>query len=251
MDTRIGTCGWSFKDWRGSFYPPGTKDELAYYATQFDAIEIDSTWYRVPEASVVDSWRRRVPEGFTFCPKMPGEITHDHLLVGADDVRDAFLSNISLLGDKLGPIVIQLSPKFKASEIYTLEGFLRELPSDFRYVVEFRNKSWMYTEDALGVLGALGMGVVIAHHPWYPRIERITTDIAYIRLLGKRDVFPDFSTTHRAKDKALDKWAELLLGLVLMPGDAYAFINNQFEGHSPESARKLKRALGAQATTLF
>ena len=91
MDVHVGTCGWSFKDWKGPFYPSGTDDELAYYATQFDAVEIDSTWYRVPSPRMVNSWRERTPQGFLFCPKMPGILRqHSGVKAMADPIAFFF-----------------------------------------------------------------------------------------------------------------------------------------------------------------
>ncbi len=102
MDLRLGTCGWSFADWKDTFYPPGTKNELAYYASQFDAVEIDSTYYRIPSAKSVDAWRERTPRGFLFCPKLPGEITHEKLLEGADEQVATFTGVISRLDQNSG-----------------------------------------------------------------------------------------------------------------------------------------------------
>jgi uncharacterized protein YecE (DUF72 family) len=243
MDIRTGTCGWSFDDWRGAFYPPGTSDQLAFYATQFDAVEIDSTWYRIPAERTVRSWHARTPAGFVFCPKLPGEITHQRLLLDSDELTSAFLAAIALLGEKLGPIVVQLAPKFTAEQMPTLEAFLRSLPPELRYAVEFRHRSWLHKPDVLELLAGLNMAVVMADHPWYPRLEEITTDVAYVRLLGRRNVFPDFARVHRPRDEALEEWARLLSGLQPMPGQAFVFINNQFEGHSPDSVRRLSRLL--------
>ncbi len=241
MNIRAGTCGWSFDDWVGTFYPRGTKDHLAFYATHFDAVEADSTWYRIPSDRTVRSWYTRTPGGFLFCPKLPGEITHENLLLDSDDLVGAFLGRMSLLEDKLGPILVQLAPQFTTSALPTLEAFLRALPTGFRFAVEFRHRSWLRAPDALGLLAGLNMAVVMADHPWYPRLEEITTDLAYIRLLGRRDVFPDFGRLHKTRDDALARWAELLCGLRGMPGSAFVFVNNQFEGHSPDSVRRLLR----------
>jgi len=244
MNVRAGTCGWSFDDWAGAFYPKGTGDQLAFYATQFDAVEIDSTWYRVPAERTVRSWYDRTPDGFTFCPKMPGQVTHANLLLDSDDLVALFLANISHLREKLGPIVVQLAPKFTAREIGTLEAFLRALPTGHRYALEFRHRSWLHQPDALSVLTSLNIAVVVADHPWYPRLEHVTTDVAYVRLLGRRNVFPDFSRVHRERDESLATWANLLQGLGEMPREAFVFANNQFEGHSPESVRRLLRLIG-------
>jgi uncharacterized protein YecE (DUF72 family) len=243
MDIRLGTCGWSFADWVGPFYPRGTKDQLSHYARHFDAVEVDSTWYRVPSERTVRSWHARTPEGFVFCPKLPGEITHENLLRDSDNLARGFLDRICLLEDKLGPVVVQLAPKFTSSDLPTLEAFLRSLPTEFRFAVEFRHRSWLRARDVLALLSSLSMAAVMADHPWYPRLDEVTTDIAYIRLLGKRNVFPDFSRIHRERDDALSQWAQLLRALRPVPGTAFAFINNQFEGHSPESVRRLRHLL--------
>jgi uncharacterized protein YecE (DUF72 family) len=243
MEARVGSCGWSFPDWKGPFYPPDTKDQLAYYATQFDAVEVDSTWYGVPSQRAVESWARRTPENFVFCPKLPGEITHENLLEESDEVLSRFLSVISLLGDKLGPILVQLAPKFTYEQMETLHTFLVHLPTEHRYAVEFRHRSWLKRPDALALLTDLNAGVVMAEHPWYPRLTDVTTDFTYLRLLGRRDVFPDFSRLHRRQDTVLGKWAEHLRTVSPGVNTAYVFANNQFEGHSPETARRLRGLL--------
>lgn len=245
MQIRAGTCGWSFDDWVGTFYPQGTTDQLAFYATRFETVEADSTWYRIPTDRTVRSWYTRTPEGFLFCPKLPGEITHENLLLNSDELVGAFLDRVGLLQEKLGPIVVQLAPKFTSDDLPTLEAFLRALPEQFRFAVEFRHRSWLRTREVLALLTSLNMAVVMAEHPWYPRLEEVTTDIAYVRLLGKRDVFPDFRRLHRTRDDSLARWAELLRGLRAMPGTAFVFANNQFEGHSPESVRRLLRLMQA------
>ena len=244
MEIRIGTCGWSFADWKGVFYPTGTTDELVYYAGEFDAVEIDSTWHHSPSARTVQSWERRAPEGFIFCPKLPGEITHENLLEGSDALVTSFLDTILLLGDKLGPILVQLAPKFTYDALPTLERFLGALPTELRYAVEFRHRSWLDKPDALSLLREHNMAVVMAHHPWYPRIEEVTADFTYIRLLGRRGVFPDFGRTHRSRDDDLQHWAELLHTLEGIVPRGFLFINNQFEGHSPESVRRLRGLVG-------
>jgi uncharacterized protein YecE (DUF72 family) len=240
MEMRLGTCGWSFPDWKGVFYPAGTKDELAFYATRLDAVEIDSTWYRIPSARTVASWHRRTPEGFLFCPKLPGEITHERMLEGAADLTAAFLDVIAGLQEKLGPILVQLHPSFHADQFSKLEDFLSELPQEFRYVVEFRHRSWVKMPEALALLRSLSMGLAMAHHPWYPRFQEATTDFAYLRLLGRRGVFPDFSRVHQPRDDALGEWAGVLLSMRSLIGRAYVFANNQFEGYSPSTIERLR-----------
>jgi uncharacterized protein YecE (DUF72 family) len=245
MEVRLGTCGWSFADWKGTFYPQGTKDQLVHYATQFDAVEVDSTWYRMPSNRTVESWHRRTPDGFLFCPKMPGEITHEKMLEGADEHVAAFTDVISRLGEKLGPILVQLHPRFSHDQLPKLESFLSGLPAQFRYAVEFRHRSWADQPDALALLRSLNMGLAMAHHPWYARIRGATSDFAYLRLLGRRDVFPDFGRIHGPKEAALRDWAGVLNSLPASVTRAFVFVNNQFEGHSPATAARLRELLSA------
>jgi len=245
MEIRLGTCGWSFRDWKGTFYPSGTKDELAYYASKFEAVEIDSTWYRTPSATTVDAWHRRTPEGFLFCPKLPGEITHEKMLEGTEDLVARFIDVISRLGDNLGPILVQLHPSFGHDQLPKLGAFLSRLPVGFRYAVEFRHRSWADQSDALELLRSLNIGLAMAHHPWYARIREATTDFAYLRLLGRRDVFPDFGRIHRSQEEALSEWARFLNSFPSQVTRSFVFVNNQFEGHSPATVQRLRTTLGS------
>lgn len=238
MDYRMGTCGWSYADWKGNFYPQGIKDELAYYATRFNTVEIDSTFYRIPSTQTVDSWRRRVPDDFIFCPKLLGEITHERQLQQVDHLTAVFLSVIEHLEGKLGPIVVQLAPKFTTEQFPLLEDFLRTLPTDLRFTIEFRHRSWLTEPRAQELLMALNMGLVMAHHPWYPRFEVATTDFAYLRLLGRHGALPDATQTHRPQDDALQKWANTVKAL--STSHAFIFANNSFEGYSPATIERLR-----------
>ncbi len=213
MEMRLGTCGWSFPDWKGTFYPPGTKDELAYYAGQFSVVEVDNTYYRIPSAKTVADWRQRTPPGFLFCPKLPGKITHEKMLEGTDELVAVFTEHISGLGDRLGPILIELAPSFKHDQFAKLGAFLSHLPAGLRYAVEFRHRSWADKPDVARLLGSLNIGVAMAHHPWYVRLREVTTDFAYLRLLGRLDAFPDAGRLHEPHDEVLSEWAEFLRSL--------------------------------------
>jgi uncharacterized protein YecE (DUF72 family) len=129
---RIGTMGWSYDFWVGSLYPTRTKsnDYLAEYSKHFDTVEADSTFYRVPSKNTVRNWKERATDGFVFAAKFPRAITHGRSLMGEEGKLDAFMSNISLLGEKLGPLLIQLPPSFKPKEYEILKEFLAALPND-------------------------------------------------------------------------------------------------------------------------
>ena len=130
MSIYLGTQGWSYKDWVGSFYPPGTKtaDYLPYYAHVFDAVELDTTFYGTPTLDRVKGWSGATPTGFQFTAKTPRSITHDRRLVGAEGEFEEFVDVIAGLGEKLGAILIQLPPDFTVrerpqEEIEVLEQF--------------------------------------------------------------------------------------------------------------------------------
>lgn len=141
----LGTIGWSYNFWKGPFYPPKTaaKDFLAYYSTQFNTVEVDSTFYRIPTQSTVANWRRQVPEGFLFALKFPQLITHVKVLKGCEQETAVFLSRAELLGDKLGPLLLQFPPTYTAAHFPDLADYLQKLPKEHRFVVEVRNKSWL------------------------------------------------------------------------------------------------------------
>ena len=189
---------------------------------------------------MVESWYRRTPEGFSFCPKLPGEITHEKLLEGTASWSPRSRQPSPGWGRSWDQSWWSFTRASRYDELPKLEAFLRALPEGFRYVVEFRHRSWLGKPEALALLRELKLGLAMAHHPWYPRFKEATTDFAYLRLLGRRDVFPDFTRVHQPQDKALQQWAEVLQGLASQVPRAFVFINNQFEGHSPSTIARLR-----------
>src|SRR3954454_24783486 len=147
MRIRVGTSGYSYKEWEGTFYPddlPATK-MLAYYGERFDSVEINNTFYRMPDAKMVAKWGEQVPDGFTFVLKAPQRITHQKRLVGAgDDLRELFGAG-GVLGSKLGPVLFQLPP-FSRKDALKLREFVAILPVDRRVAFEFRHDSWFDDE---------------------------------------------------------------------------------------------------------
>lgn len=243
MEFRLGTCGWSFDDWKGPFYPAGCKDQLAYYAEQFDSVEIDSTWYHIPSRKVVESWYRRTPDAFRFSAKMPGEVTHERRFREAETVAAAFLSNIAGLEEKLAVILVQFSPRIQAGELTVVEDFLRGLPRDFDYAVEPRHKSWLQEPRLLELLRELDMAIVQADHAYYPFFDATTAGHAYVRLLGRHGAHPDVSRIHHRRDEDVRQWAERLTSLPDSIKRVFVYVNNQFEGHSPATVRKVRELL--------
>ena len=263
---RIGTSGWSYKDWDGPFYPQGCtqKERLAHYATRFDCVEVDSSFYGVPAAKTIRSWAERTPGHFRFALKVPGAVTHgaansrpvlDKVLLDEGRVLAAFLENAALLGDRLGPIVFQF-PYFRQGELAPdefldrLEKTFEQLPGEVRFVAELRNKVWI-NRRYLDILSRHGVAAALIDHPYMPgpaqqlAMGMVTTDFTYLRLLGDRYAIEKKTRTwgKAVENKAarIAGWAEVLRKITTRHGarGAWAFANNHFAGHGPETGAQL------------
>jgi len=153
-EIHIGTQGWNYDAWVGPFYPTGTRpsDFLTVYARAFDSVEVDSTFYASPAATTIRSWVDRTPKGFVFALKMPQEITHEHRLRDETGASEAFFERARELGDKLGPVLVQMGPDFQPGELPALVDFIGRAPRDLRIAIEFRHRGWI-TDGVLALLG--------------------------------------------------------------------------------------------------
>ena len=163
MKLLAGTSGYSFKEWKGSFYPDDLKSDgmLGFYATKFPTIEINNTFYRLPKEHVLLDWASQVPEEFTFAIKASQRITHHtRLKVESQSLVEFLLKNTSVLGSRLGPILFQLPPNLK-KDVERLKNFFTYLPPDRRYTFEFRHESW-FDEDVFSSLRDRDIAMCIA-----------------------------------------------------------------------------------------
>lgn len=241
----VGTMGFGYKPWQGSFYPDKLPkaQQLPYYASRFNALEMDSTFYGTPREETVTRWRELTPKGFRFCPKAPREITHDlRLAEAAGGSLTNFLDTMRLLGEQLGPIVFQFPPDFPVAERDALAAFLPRLPRDFRFAVELRHRSW-WSDETADLLRAHDVCWIAADYIYLPKEIRRTTDFLYLRFLGRHGQFA--TKTHEILDKTeeLQGW---LAQIAAQPevGDVYAFFNDDYAGHSPATADRFKGLLG-------
>jgi uncharacterized protein YecE (DUF72 family) len=236
----LGTSGWSYADWEGSLYPEGIPagSRLAEYARQYATVEIDSTFYGTPRSSTVKKWREVVPEGFLFAAKFPQEITHESNLVGCEDLTENFLRTMALLGDKLGPLLLQLPPSFSVEGMGVLEDFLSDLPGGFRYAVEVRHRSWLGSDLTI-MLRERGAALTLIDYPRMPRMEEATADFSYIRWLGDRREFPS-GHTHllRERDDDLRWWARVVDRFLEEGKTVFAYANNHYQNHSPSTLER-------------
>jgi uncharacterized protein YecE (DUF72 family) len=241
----IGCSGWSYKDWVGNFYPAWAKpsEYLTLYSRVFDCVEIDSTFYRSPNAQIVKSFKEKTPKNFIFTAKLPKKMTHEHKLRGVESNLGWFEGSISKLKEKLGPIVVQLPPSFKYDkDKEALRSFLNVINPRIRYAVEFRNKSWFCPEvfawlEDHGVCFAWSLNQYLATPP------EVTTDFVYLRLVGDRQI-TEFRGIQRDQSVAMQEWYKNLEKVYGSVKDAYVFFNNHFAGFGPASVNEFRRLAG-------
>jgi uncharacterized protein YecE (DUF72 family) len=255
----VGCQGWNYDDWvsgaGGSlpvFYPRGTRaqDMLELYARAFETVEVDSTFYAIPSAQTIDSWAKRVPEGFTFSLKLPQEITHARSLKsGSRILLEEFCARAKSLGARLGVVLIQMPPQFELTteNAHALKEFLEALPKDVRFSIEFRHTSWM-RRRVMELLSKQNVALALVEGPWIEHavmeqfILKPTARFSYIRWMGERDLVR-FDRVQRARDRNLQSWAERIAELRTRTVQVFAYFSNFYEGHAPASANKLKRLL--------
>ena len=162
MRLLVGTSGYSYKEWKGSFYPEDlpAKGMLGYYSTRLPAVEINNTFYRLPKESVLEGWAEATEEGFRFAVKASRRITHFRRLRGVEELLEYLLDTVQVLGDKLGPLLFQLPPNFKRDD-EALGGFLELLPPRCRAAFEFRHGSW-FDDEVYRLLSGHGNAALVA-----------------------------------------------------------------------------------------
>jgi uncharacterized protein YecE (DUF72 family) len=242
----LGTSGWSYADWEGTLYPEGLAPgaRLAEYARRYATVEIDSTFYGTPRRSTVQKWREVAPEGFLFAAKFPREITHENNLAGCEGAAEDFVRVMEELGDRLGPLLVQLPPSFTVEGMDALETFLDSLPDGFRYAVEVRHRSWL-RPDLPALLREHGAALTLVDYPRMPRMEEVTADFVYIRWLGDRREFPE-GHTHPKKDRREDlRWWSARVDRFLSEGrTVFAYANNHYQNHSPSTLEQFLEIRG-------
>jgi len=242
---RIGCSGWSYKDWQGIFYPKElpAKDYLKFYSGVFNSVEIDSSFYRIPNQFMITQWKNNTPTGFVFSPKLPKKITHDNKLKGSESTLVYFYSVLNKLGPKLGPIAVQLPPSIKLStHLETLKAFLSQLRPEFKHAIEFRHKSW-FTAEVYELLRKSNVAMVWSLNQYVETPPEVTADFIYLRMVGDREI-TEFTGIQRDRSEDMKRWAEAMKDNAGKFESGYIFFNNHFAGFSPESANEFRRLLG-------
>jgi uncharacterized protein YecE (DUF72 family) len=243
---RIGCSGWSYKDWAGSFYPQDAeaKDYLKLYSQTFDCVEIDSSFYRIPSASMVNHWKSVTPNDFTFSPKLSKKITHENKLENYESTLMYFYGVFGKLGDKLGPIVVQLPPSVKLDKHrLAMERFIPSLDPRFKHAIEFRHKSW-FTSETYRLLERNNVAMAWSINQYLETPTEVTADFIYLRMVGTREI-TKFNGIQKEMKEEMQKWAAALKEKAAsLEDDSYVFFNNHFAGFGPESVNEFRRLLG-------
>jgi uncharacterized protein YecE (DUF72 family) len=220
----VGTSGWQYNDWRGSFYPSGLvqKAWLEHYVTRFETVEVNNTFYRLPERQVFADWAERTPLGFVMTLKLSRYLSHIRRLSDPDDPIQLFLERIEPLraAGRVGPLLLQLPPTMRV-DADRLEATLRAVPDDLRIAVEFRHDSW-FTDDVFELLGRHDAALCLADRKSTPLGSvRRTASWGYLRMHeGLADPWPCYG------DAALASWVERLRGLWPEPAEVFVYFNN-------------------------
>lgn len=248
----VGTSGWTYPDWLGSFYPADSKpqDLLQYYARCFGAVEIDSTYYTIPARAVVAGWKENTPPGFIFSARVPGVITHQKVMKDCQHELTTFLNSMEPLGDRLGPLLLQF-PYFNRNTFASraqfdklLQPFLKALPKEFKFALEIRNKNWI-TWDFLETLRDHSVTFVVVAQAWMPSIDvlaraldLLTGDFFYARFIGDGKEIKTRRWDNRTEDKSreLTVWTEEIKKIAEKAPRTYAFFSNYYAGFAPGSA---------------
>jgi uncharacterized protein YecE (DUF72 family) len=241
MELRIGCSGWSYDEWVGHLYPTRKTPKLRYYSSIFSTAEIDSTFYAYPKPETVHGWIRNTPVGFKFSAKLPQIITHTKRLENAEEDTLKFLELVRPLSDanKMGVVLVQLPPSFAIERFDTLENFFRTLPSDFRYAVEFRNKSWQ-DQRAWELLESYDISSVFTDSPLELQ-SRMTTDLAFIRYHGRGEkIWYDY----RYSEEEMKKLAQEFQKISEQSKVLYAYFNNHYGANAVENALELIEQTG-------
>lgn len=228
MNLRVGTSGYNFPEWKGSFYPaklPAAK-MLEYYAARLSTVEINYTFYRMPTAKVVAGWAATVPETFTFVLKAPQRITHVARLKDIDDTLRYFCETAAGLGSRLGPLLFQLPPNFK-QDTARLANLLAQIPPGVRAACEFRHASW-FADDVYALLRTYNAALCLAVTAEFTPPLVATADFGYVRL--REDGYDPAQ---------LGEWMRTIRELGANWRDAFIFFKHEGSAEGPRLAQQL------------
>lgn len=233
----IGCSGWQYRHWRGDFYPaelPQTR-WLEFYAERFDTVEINNTFYRLPEAETFASWGRRAPQRFVYAVKASRFLTHMKKLKDPEDPLQLFFSRAIRLGRSFGPVLYQLPPRWPVN-LERFAEFLKALPKGRRHTVEFREPTW-YNEEVFALLEKHKTALCLHDMQGSASGQLSVGPFVYVRFHGTSKYSGSYS------DDMLARWAEWMAGQVRAKKKVFAYFNNDTGGHAPRDAVRLGEAV--------
>jgi uncharacterized protein YecE (DUF72 family) len=240
-EIRIGTSGWHYKHWIGTFYPDRTPSSrmLAFYQERFDTVELNNTFYRLPPESALVQWRESTPKGFVFAVKGSRFITHMKKLKEPERALDRFFERADLLGKKLGPVLFQLPPNWPVN-LERFEHFLAALPNRHRYAFEFRDPTWN-TDEVFKLLHRRNAALCAFDLAGYQSPIEITADSTYVRLHGPGGKYQGSYSDDvlRAWADRIEKWSRALKAINV-------YFDNDQAGYAAQDALRLKCMLGLE-----
>lgn len=245
MTILLGSSGWTYSSWDGSFYPAGrpARTKLEFYASRYPTVELNASFYRWPPQTSFTGWRRRLPEGFELAVKAPKALTHTAQLHDPDgEWARAIGSSMHELGDAAGPLLVQLAASHRRDDTALgalLAGLRATLPERVRVAVELRHDSW-YDEAVFDLLTEHGAAYVIMSGPGLPTVGRTTSDVAYIRWHGA-DPKKMFHGAY--SDEQLAWWAARIRELEAGGHRVYGYFNNDMSGRALANLDTLRRLL--------
>lgn len=232
----LGTCGWSYQEWIGLFYPNNKMAKLPFYAKVFGTVEVDSSFYRMPTKSMVKGWARATGPFFKFSLKIPKTITHDRRLRDSENELQKFLDAVQPLQDagKLGCLLVQLAPSFSYDEIGSLESFLELLPEHAHFAVELRHESWD-RKETWALLKKHNVANTITESPieFLSKVVITATTHAYVRWHGRgKSIWYDYTYSK----EELEQWTAKLQEIESEVPAVYAYFNNHYNAGAPRNA---------------
>ncbi len=232
MTLYVGTSGYSYKEWKGNFYPERlpAKEMLTFYATRLPAVEINNTFYRLPQKSMLENWKEQVPTGFKFSVKASQRITHFKRLKETEEETRYLLDTAAVLEDSLGPVLFQLPPNMK-KDLPRLESFLACLPNETKATFEFRHQTW-FDDDVLELLSRKNHALCVSDTDDLPvsHIDK-TADWGYLRL--RRVNYSEENLAEWFKRVGDQNW-----------NDAFVFFKHEDEGTGPRLAGQFLKLAG-------
>lgn len=239
----IGTSGWSYKHWKGTFYPPKLKSTewLGFFSGNFKVTEINASFYRLPLKKTVEGWLNKVPDDFLFCPKINRYITHIKRLKEPEEPLERFFDVFEPMRNKMGPVLVQLPPslKFNYDVADNFYGVLKRHYHTYRFAIEVRNETWM-TEESFTLMAKYDIAFVISQSgSAFPYAETVTSKDVYVRLHGPAELYASSYSKQQ-----LQAFANLFKKWHREKHTVWAFFNNDVHGYAIENGLTLTKLLG-------